>query len=97
MRNSITQAPVGTNSAALNPNQRSTNGISLHLSKPWTAGICLLGLRLRHVIDASPADRAARADGAGLRHINVIHILQAFKRIFENASQTATVGFDVET
>jgi hypothetical protein len=36
-------------------------------------------------------------DGAGLRHINVIHILQAFKRIFENASQTATVGFDVET
>jgi hypothetical protein len=36
-------------------------------------------------------------DGAGFRHIDVINILKAFIRVFENASQTATVGFDVET
>jgi hypothetical protein len=36
-------------------------------------------------------------DGAGFRHIDVINILKAFIRVFENAGQTATIGADVET
>jgi hypothetical protein len=36
-------------------------------------------------------------DGASLRHIDVILILEAFIRVFENAGQCATIGFDVET
>jgi hypothetical protein len=36
-------------------------------------------------------------DGAGFRHIDVINLIKAFIRVFENASQTANIGFDVET
>jgi hypothetical protein len=36
-------------------------------------------------------------DGANFRHLDVINALKAFIRVFENAGQTATAGFDVET